>query len=67
MYWPAEVLSKTRQGWRVQYDNGDSEIVQEENISPLSPPVEFGKEAEQLQVCCHAAGQMPTGCGLNYF
>ena len=45
----------------MQYDNGDSEVVQEENISPLSPPVEFGEEAEQLQVCCHAAGQLPTG------
>lgn len=62
MYWPAEVLSKTRQGWRVQYDNGDSEIVQEENISPLSPPVEFGKEAEQLQEqeFCEVSNDSPT-------
>mmetsp|Transcript_25093 Transcript_25093/g.54568 ORF Transcript_25093/g.54568 Transcript_25093/m.54568 type:complete len:820 (+) Transcript_25093:133-2592(+) len=49
-YWPAVVLSKSTNKWKVRYDNGDEEDVLLEHISPAEVPVDFGKEKEVLQV-----------------
>jgi hypothetical protein len=50
MYWPAVILEKTSKGFRVQYDNGDKENVDEDQVSPFAHPVEFGKEEAPLHV-----------------
>lgn len=50
MYWPAKVVTQTSEGYEVQYDNGDTEIVLSENVSPFNPPFKFGEEGCALQV-----------------
>ena len=50
MYWPAKVLKHTSEGYEVQYDNGDKEMVLSENVSPFNPPFKFGEEGCALQV-----------------
>lgn len=50
-YWPAAVLQRLPQGGlQVEYDNGDRERVDLENVFPLVSPIEFGGEALPLQV-----------------
>eukprot|EP00884_Botryococcus_braunii_P015567 jgi/Botrbrau1/2694/Bobra.0203s0037.1 len=50
MYWPAEILDKTAKGYRVQYDNGDKDLVDRDQVSPAEHPTEFGKEEIPLHV-----------------
>ena len=50
MYWPAKVVKHTSEGYEVQYDNGDKEMVLSENVSPFNPPFKFGDEGCALQV-----------------
>ncbi|KAL3140499.1 hypothetical protein ABBQ32_005085 [Trebouxia sp. C0010 RCD-2024] len=50
MYWPAKVVKQTSEGYEVQYDNGDTETVLSENVSPFNPPFKFGEEGCALQV-----------------
>lgn len=50
MYWPAKVVKQTSEGYEVQYDNGDKEMVLSENVSPFNPPFKFGEERCSLQV-----------------
>ena len=50
MYWPAKVVKHTSEGYEVQYDNGDKEMVLSENVSPFNPPFKFGEEGCALQV-----------------
>ena len=50
MYWPAKVVKHTSEGYEVQYDNGDRELVLSENVSPFNPPFNFGEEGCALQV-----------------
>jgi hypothetical protein len=50
MYWPAEILDKTAKGYRVQYDNGDKDLVDSDQVSPAEHPTEFGKEEIPLHV-----------------
>lgn len=50
MYWPAKVVKHTSEGYEVQYDNGDKELVLSENVSPFTPPINFGEEGCTLQV-----------------
>lgn len=50
MYWPAKVVKQTNEGYEVQYDNGDKEVVLSENVSPFNPPFKFGEEGHPLQV-----------------
>lgn len=56
MYWPAKVVKHTSEGYEVQYDNGDREMVLSENVSPFTPPVKFGEEGCALQVGCIRCG-----------
>ncbi|CAD7699130.1 unnamed protein product [Ostreobium quekettii] len=49
-YWPAKVIARYEGGCRVEYDNGDTEAVDDENVSPADVPVEFGEETTRLQV-----------------
>ena len=49
MYWPAKVVKHTNEGYEVQYDNGDTELVLSENVSPFNPPFKFGEEGCALQ------------------
>ncbi|DBB17636.1 TPA: hypothetical protein ACH3X3_002680 [Trebouxia sp. C0006] len=50
MYWPAKVVKQTSEGYEVQYDNGDKEMVLSEHVSPFNPPFKFGEEGCSLQV-----------------
>ncbi|DBA79906.1 TPA: FACT complex subunit, variant 2 [Trebouxia sp. C0004] len=50
MYWPAKVVKQISQGYEVQYDNGDKDMVLSENVSPFNPPFKFGEEGWSLQV-----------------
>lgn len=50
MYWPAKVVKHTSEGYEVQYDNGDKEMVLSENVSPFNLPFKFGEEGCALQV-----------------
>ncbi len=50
MYWPAEILDQTAKGYRVQYDNGDKDLVDRDQVSPAEHPTEFGKEVIPLHV-----------------
>ncbi|DBA70283.1 TPA: hypothetical protein ACH3X2_012180 [Trebouxia sp. C0005] len=50
MYWPAKVVKQTSEGYEVQYDNGDKDMVLSENVSPFNPPFKFGEEGCSLQV-----------------
>ena len=50
MYWPARVLGRPEGKYEVQYDNGDREVVDEENVSPNPQLVDFGAEERPLQV-----------------
>ncbi|GMH33967.1 hypothetical protein BSKO_01801 [Bryopsis sp. KO-2023] len=49
-YWPAKVTEQSEGGFHVEYDNGDTEVVDAENVSPASVPVDFGEESVRLQV-----------------
>ena len=50
MYWPVKVMEIVHDGLRVQYDNGEEEVVDLENIHPFKPPVDFGEEQIAFQV-----------------
>lgn len=50
-YWPAKVTERLANGLRVEYDNGDIEVVEAEHLSPATVPVGFGEEHPRLQVC----------------
>lgn len=50
MYWPAKVVRHAGDKYEVQYDNGDQEIVLDENVTPFNPPFAFGEETHPLQV-----------------
>jgi hypothetical protein len=49
-YWPVSVLKVLQTGYKVRYDNGESENIREEHVHPNDPPVEFGEEQIPLQV-----------------
>jgi hypothetical protein len=49
-YWPATELKQSKDTFKVQYDNGDVEAVHVDNVFPFMAPIDFGKEAEPLQV-----------------
>lgn len=50
MYWPADVLTQKNDRAQVQYDNGDKETVNVEDLQPADPPVGFGGESQPIQV-----------------
>lgn len=50
MYWPVKILARAGEGLKVQYDNGEIEVVSLEHIHPAEPPVDFGSEILPLQV-----------------
>ncbi|GAX75306.1 hypothetical protein CEUSTIGMA_g2751.t1 [Chlamydomonas eustigma] len=47
-YWPAKVISKTKNKYLVQYDNGEREEVHCDHISEYVLPVGFGDESQAL-------------------
>ncbi|KAF6256461.1 hypothetical protein COO60DRAFT_106376 [Scenedesmus sp. NREL 46B-D3] len=49
-YWPASVQRKGTNFLEVQYDNGEREKVDPDNIFPFDVPIEFGKESSPLVV-----------------
>eukprot|EP00882_Tetradesmus_deserticola_P007676 GHRQ01008084.1.p1 GENE.GHRQ01008084.1~~GHRQ01008084.1.p1 ORF type:complete len:298 (+),score=94.86 GHRQ01008084.1:104-997(+) len=49
-YWPASVQRKGTNFLEVQYDNGEREKVDPDNIFPFDVPIEFGKETNPLTV-----------------
>lgn len=49
-YWPAVVTKKGAEEWLVQYDNGETEKVDLDNIFPFEVPVDFGDEITDLEV-----------------
>lgn len=49
-YWPAKVVDSYEGGYRVEYDNGEREDVDGEDVSPATPPVAFGGETMALAV-----------------
>jgi hypothetical protein len=51
-WWPAAVRKVTEAEYTVEYDNGETEVVNAEHIFPYDLPVGFGQEEEPLQVSC---------------
>lgn len=51
MYWPVVVTGVEDGGYKVLYDNGESEFVKSEHVHPSNVPVEWGREGVPLQVC----------------
>lgn len=51
MYWPVVVTAVEDGGYKVLYDNGESECVKSEHVHPSNVPVEWGREGVPLQVC----------------
>lgn len=49
-YWPATVLSKGENFLEVEYDNGEREKVDPDNIFPFDVPISFGEESQPLEV-----------------
>jgi len=50
MYWPATFVKKAAGNKiRVHYDNGESDDVDIENVSPNTIPINFGEEADRLE------------------
>ncbi|WIA10965.1 hypothetical protein OEZ85_011128 [Tetradesmus obliquus] len=49
-YWPASVHRKGTNFLEVEYDNGEREKVDPDNIFPFDVPIEFGKETTPLMV-----------------
>eukprot|EP00879_Flechtneria_rotunda_P004466 GHRR01004719.1.p1 GENE.GHRR01004719.1~~GHRR01004719.1.p1 ORF type:complete len:289 (+),score=64.22 GHRR01004719.1:75-941(+) len=49
-YWPATVLKKGANSLTVEYDNGEREKVDPDNIFPYEVPIDFGKEAQPIEV-----------------
>lgn len=49
-YWPASVLTKGQNFLEVEYDNGDRERVDPDNIFPFDFPIGFGEEQQPLEV-----------------
>lgn len=50
MYWPATVVRIMADTCEVEYDNGDKEVVEAENVFPV-PTVDFGEETHPFLVC----------------
>ncbi len=44
------MLKKGQNYLRVQYDNGEAEKVDPDNIFPYEVPIDFGKESQPLEV-----------------
>eukprot|EP00878_Enallax_costatus_P007081 GHUV01007420.1.p1 GENE.GHUV01007420.1~~GHUV01007420.1.p1 ORF type:complete len:329 (+),score=78.93 GHUV01007420.1:106-987(+) len=49
-YWPAKVVRKTSRYLEVEYDNGERDKCDPDNIFPHDVPIDFGKEVYDLQV-----------------
>lgn len=50
MYWPVVVTGVEAGGYKVLYDNGETELVKSEHVHPSNVPVEWGREGVPLQV-----------------